>query len=88
MAAITWRDTGRQIRFMGIVDGRAAFLLLMMMYHISWWTFGLAIAGITGLVLLERKGYTIPNAFRRLRVLLTGPVRASDTGTRRGRSDR
>lgn len=82
-----WRDTGRQVRFMGVVDGRAAFLLMLMIYHISWWTFSLAIGGIIVLVLLERKGYTIPNALRRLRVLLIGPVRPADTGTRRSRSD-
>lgn len=88
MAGISWRDTGRQIRFLGVVDGRAAILLMIAMYHISWWTFGIAVAGIVALVLLERKGYSIPNAFRRLRVLITGPVRSSDNGTRRGRSDR
>lgn len=72
---------------MGVVDGRAAFLLMLMIYHISWWTFSLAVGGIIVLVLLERKGYTIPNALRRLRVLLIGPLRPADTGTRRSRSD-
>lgn len=87
MSGIMWRDSGRQIRFLGIVDGRAAFLLMLMIYHISWWTFGIAIGGIVALVLMERKGYTLPNAFRRLRVLMTGPSRMADTGTRRSRSD-
>lgn len=82
-----WRDTGRQVRFLGFVDGRAAALLMLMIYHISWWTFGIAVGGIVALTLLERKGYTLPNAMRRLRVLLVGPVRPSDTGTRRSRSD-
>lgn len=82
-----WRDSGRQVRFLGFIDGRAAFLLMLMIYHISWWTFGIAVGGMVALVLMERKGYTIPNAMRRLRVLLVGPVRPSDTGTRRSRSD-
>lgn len=82
-----WRDTGRQVRFLGIVDGRAAAFLIIMIYHISWWTFALAVLGVAVLVILERKGYSIPNALRRLRVLLLGPSRPADTGTRRSRSD-
>ena len=84
---INWRDTGRQVRFMGIVDGRAAFLLILMIYHISWWTFGLAIAGIFILVLMERNGYSLPNAMRRLRILLAGPLKPANNGSRRSRSD-
>ena len=84
---LKWRDTGRHVRFLGVVDGRAAILLMLMIYHISWWTLGVAIFGMICLVLLERKGYSIPNGLRRLRILMGGPYRPSDVGTRRSRSD-
>lgn len=83
-----WRDTGRPLRFLGFMDGRVAFLLVIMIYHISWWTFGIAVVGITTLIILERYGYTLPNALRRLRILMSGAVKPSDTGTRQSRSDR
>lgn len=88
MARMQWRDSGRSVRFLGIMDGRAAFLLMLMIYNISWWTFFVAVGGIGALALMERKGYSIPNAMRRLRVLIVGPVRPADTGTRRSRVDR
>lgn len=83
-----WRDTGRQLRFLGFMDGRAAFLLVIMIYHVSWWTFGMAVVGITALIILEKRGYTLPNAFRRLRVLMSGSIKHSDTSTRQSKIDR
>jgi hypothetical protein len=87
MGAIKWRETGRALRFAG-VDGRALFLLCIFVYHPRWWTLGLFFVGIVALVLLERMGYSIPNAMRRLRVIMVGRRRPAVTITRLGRSDR
>jgi len=82
-----WRDTGRQIRFLGI-DGRAMALLLLVLYSPAWWSLITAIIGITLLVLLERAGYTVPNALRKLGVIMVGKYRPAVIKSRRGRSDR
>lgn len=85
--AVKWHNTGRSVRFFG-VDGKALFLLVLMIYHVALWTFVTAVAGITVLVLLERRGYSIPNALRRLRLFLVGNHRRAIVGRRLGRMDR
>lgn len=87
MGYIKWRDTGRSLRFFG-VDGRALFLLFILIYHPRLWTLVLFGLGLASLVLLERMGYTVPNALRRLRVLVVGRRRAAVGPVRQGRSDR
>lgn len=82
-----WRESGRQLTFFG-VDGRAMFLLLVVLYAPRLWTLGLAFAGIIVLILMERQGYNIPNAMRKARILFTGPLKAAVVGRRQGRSDR
>lgn len=82
-----WRETGRTLTFLGI-DGRAMFLLLLVLYRPRLWTLAVAIFGMTALIMLERKGYTLPNATRKLRVFFVGPVRPAVVGRRQGRSDR
>lgn len=82
-----WRDVGRQLRFFGL-DGRAILLLIMVLYHPSWWTFYILIGGVAILWLIERRGYTLPNAWRKLKAWIGGPHRPSVTPRRMGRSDR
>ena len=82
-----WRESGRYLTFFGI-DGRAMFLILLVLYRPRLWTLGVAVLGMVMLILLERQGYTIPNAMRRLRVLFTGPNKLAVVGRRLGRSDR
>ena len=58
---------------------------------LPWFTKYVLQVGVLGmalLILLERQGYTIPNAMRRLRVLFTGPNKLAVVGRRLGRSDR
>jgi len=69
-----WRETGRKITFFGL-DGRAMFLLLFVLYAPRWWTLALALLGIAVFVWLERRGYTVPNALRKMRIFLTGNVK-------------
>lgn len=82
-----WRDSGQFLTFFGI-DGRAMFLLLLVLYRPRLWTLGVAATGMFILILLQRSGYTVPNALRRLRVLATGPLKPAVVGSRRGRSSR
>lgn len=82
-----WRETGRSLTFFGL-DGRAMFLLLLVLYRPRWWTLAVAIVGIIVLVLMEREGYNLPNALRRARILVMGPLKAAVVGRRQGRSDR
>lgn len=87
MGAIKWRDTGRRVRFAGM-DGRLLVFLLICLYHPRLWTLGLMVVAIIGLIVLERMDYSLPNALRRLRVILFGGLRAAKTSRRSGRSDR
>ncbi|HCJ8469494.1 TPA: IcmT/TraK family protein [Escherichia coli] len=82
-----WRNTGRIVRFFGI-DGRAMILLILAIYYISWITIGILAVGILGLVLLENMKYTIPNAYRALKVLIAGKYRPAVVSKRLGRTDR
>lgn len=82
-----WRDTGRSVRFFG-VDGRAMLLLLLVLYNPAMWTLAVAVIGITALIMLERVGYTIPNALRKLAAWMVGPRRPAVIKSRMGRSDR
>lgn len=69
-----WRETGRKVTFFGL-DGRAMFLLLFVLYAPRLWTLILALMGIGLFVWLERRGYTVPNALRRIRIFMTGNVK-------------
>lgn len=85
--AVNWRDSGRALRAFG-VDGRIVFLLLLFLFRIRWWTFWLLIITAIVLFVFDRMGYTIPNALRRIRVLLTAPRKPAVRRSRVGRSDR
>lgn len=59
-----WRDSARNVRFF-IWDGKTAFPMLLLILHVSWWTFGIAIASTLFFTLLNRYGFT-PVVFGRL----------------------
>lgn len=83
----TWYNTGRQVR-LGGVDGRLVFFFILFLFHIRWWTFAVFLSVSILLAFLEYRGYTIPNAIRRIRVLVMGPLRPAVLRKRAGRSDR
>jgi intracellular multiplication protein IcmT len=68
---MAWRDTMRPVRLLG-VDARVVLPLALFLGHIRWWTFGLAIFLVFCLVILERRGLSVPAAGRWLRALLAG----------------
>lgn len=82
-----WRDIGRQLRFFGL-DGRAIFLIVLWLYRWSWLTLYILIGGMVILWLIERRGYTLANAWRKLQAFIGGPKRPAVSPRRRGRSDR
>ena len=83
---ILWRNLGLTTR-LGPIDGRAALFILLAAYHWALWTLFLSIAVIVFLFWVERVGYSIPNLFRRVGVLMMGPHRPFQSA-RRIRSDK
>ena len=73
---LLWRDTGKPIRFCG-VDGRAASGLVLILLHISLTTLVFSFCLMIAFALLERFDYTIPNAARKFRVLVSGKKKRS-----------
>lgn len=82
-----WRETGQTLTFFGI-DGRAMFLLLLVLYRPRLWTLCVAGFGMGLLMVMSRYGYSVPNAMRKLRVFFTGPNKLAVVGRRRGRIGR
>lgn len=67
-----WRDSARPIKFF-IFDGSAAFPVVIMIMHISWWTLGISVFLMIFFSMLNRVGFT-PLVFGRwLRSILAGP---------------
>lgn len=79
-----WRETMRPARFF-IVDARAAVLIGICMLHFRTWTVALMLFGMVALVLLERKGLTVPAAGRALRAYIAGKRRPHVSWMRRRR---
>lgn len=84
---MNWRNIGRQLRFYSL-DGRSIFLIIFFLYSWSYVTFWILIFGFILLWLIERRGYTLPNAWRKVKAWIGGPHRPSVTPRRQGRSDR
>ena len=82
---ILWCNLGKTVK-LGPVDGRVLFLLVLAMFHWAKWTFGLAFLGIILLILMNRAGYSVPNLYRRLTVIIMGGWRPAKH-TRKQRSD-
>lgn len=79
MAAVPsayWRDSARSPRFF-FVDALAAFPLLLLLLHIRWWTFWLAVISVLFFAILERFNFTVPVFLRWARTLISGNVRVS-----------
>jgi len=67
-----WRDSARNVRFW-IVDFRACFPLLILIFHIRLWTLILAIVATLFFAALERYGFTVAVFLRFLRTYIAGP---------------
>lgn len=69
-----WRDSARTPRFF-IIDAYSALPLLVLLVHIRWWTFILAVVTMIFFAVLERFNFTVPVFFRWLRNSIAGKVK-------------
>lgn len=77
-----WRDSARNVRFW-IVDFRACFPLLLMLFHIRIWTFVIAIFATLFFAALERYGFSVAVFLRWMRSYLAGPRKIAQPWWRR-----
>ncbi len=66
-----WRDSARSVRLF-FLDFRACFPLLILLLHIRWWTFILAVVATTFFTALERYGFTLIVFLRWFRSFIAG----------------
>lgn len=76
--SVLWCNISRTVK-VGPLDGRAAIPLPIAVYHWSTVTLALSVVGMVVFVLIQRKGYTVPNMVRRLLALLGGKHRPFQT---------
>lgn len=67
-----WRDSARPVR-LWLLDFRACFPLLLLLFHIRIWTFIVALIATVFFTALERYGFPLGVFFRWLRSYLAGP---------------
>ena len=71
-----WRNTGLGLRFLG-VDGRMAGSVVVLLYYPTLMSLYFFIGTIAILATLEQFGYSVPNALRKLRAMITGNTRSA-----------
>lgn len=69
-----WRECGRQVK-VGPLDGRLMLFVVLLLLFPSKFLFLLTIAAMLFFYGLEYIGYTLPNAFRKIFVVLAGKRR-------------
>lgn len=74
MATTIYRDTGRTVK-VGPLDGRLMIFVILLALFPSMLLFYLWIASMAFFWYLDYKGYTLPNAVRRIKVLIAGKKR-------------
>jgi len=67
-----WRDSARSVR-LWLVDFRACFPLLLLIFHIRLWTFLVTLVAIAFFGALERYGFSLIVFLRWFRSFLAGP---------------
>jgi intracellular multiplication protein IcmT len=67
-----WRDSARNVRFW-LVDYRACFPLLILLFHVKLWTFLAAIITTLFFAALEHYGFSLIVFGRWLRSFIAGP---------------
>ena len=71
-----WRDSARPAKFF-FIDFRAVFPIFIMLMHIRWWTFVLAIIMTAFFAILHRYGFTVIVFGRWLRSFFAGKRRSA-----------
>lgn len=70
-ATAHWRDSSRQAK-LWIFDSMAAFPLFIMIFNITWTTFGVAVLFMVFLKLISIYGFSVPVFMRFIRSVLAG----------------
>lgn len=73
---IFWRETHKQVRLF-VFDGRLSIVFLLMLMHIKWWTFILALSVTSVMYFFETKGISADSIFRALRAFFSGRRRTA-----------
>ena len=77
MPDVFWRDSGRPVKLV-FIDGRAAWALVLLLLHWSMTTLLITLIVFGVLAIIEQTfRYTLPNARRKLRVLIWGNTKRS-----------
>lgn len=71
MGNTQWREASRQVK-VGPLDGRLMLFFLVLFLFPGKILFFISLAAVLFFYGLEYFGYTLPNAFRKMRVALTG----------------
>ncbi len=69
-----WRDSGRQVK-VGPLDGRLMLFIVLLMLFPSYTLLIMTLSAMAFFYGLEYIGYTLPNAFRKIKVLIAGKQR-------------
>ena len=69
-----WRNTGHPVRVV-MLDARALLPLLCFVVYWSWFTFWVAVIGVTFFSTISFLGLTLPAMLRLMRRLLVGTTR-------------
>lgn len=80
-----WRETYKPARF-GPLDARAGLPLLVTLVHFRWYTVAATVLIMLLFWMLERRGLSVPSAFRAFRAWVIGDMRPAKRfqKTRRG----
>ena len=66
-----WRDTARDPK-LWIFDYYATFPIVIMLFHITWTTFFIAVGAMLFFSLVKHYGFSVPVFFRAIRSTLAG----------------
>lgn len=79
---IRWRNTGARVMFF-IFDSSVFYFLLILLYSFTLSALIFSLICVFILIILEKRGYTLPNAFRKARIIFTGRYKAAVENSRR-----
>jgi intracellular multiplication protein IcmT len=71
-----WRDTARDPK-LWVFDYYAVFPIVIMLFHITWITFYIAISVMLFLSIIKRYGFSVPVFLRVIRSTLAGKRKLS-----------
>lgn len=66
-----WRDTGRQVK-LGPLDGRLIIFVVLFFLFPSYFMLYLVLGAMVFFYGLQYMGYTMPNAIRKFKILISG----------------